>query len=56
VSLAGVVISAALDIPTGATIVCVFGLTLVAAWIVVAWKRLATGWTKRFSVTKVFER
>ena len=43
VSLAGIVISASLDIPTGATIVCVFGLTLVATWIVAAWKRLATG-------------
>ncbi len=43
VSLAGIVISASLDSPTGATIVCVFGLTLVATWIVAAWKRLPTG-------------
>jgi zinc/manganese transport system permease protein len=43
VSLAGIVISASLDSPTGATIVCVFGLALVDAWIVAAWKRLPTG-------------
>ena len=32
VSVLGVVASAGLDLPTGATIVCVFGVTLVALW------------------------
>jgi hypothetical protein len=30
VSVIGMVASAALDLPTGATVVCAFGLTLVA--------------------------
>jgi len=34
VSLLGIVASAGLDLPTGATIVCAFGLTLVAFWLV----------------------
>lgn len=33
VSVIGVVGSAALDLPTGATVVCAFGLTLVVLWI-----------------------
>ncbi len=32
VSVIGVVASAALDLPTGATVVCAFGLTLLAGW------------------------
>jgi zinc/manganese transport system permease protein len=32
VSLAGIIASAALDLPTGATVVCVFGLALAAGW------------------------
>ncbi len=51
VSLAGIVISASVDLPTGATIVCVFGLTLVAVWTVAAGRRFVTSRTKRFSVT-----
>jgi zinc/manganese transport system permease protein len=42
VSLAGIIISAYVDIPTGATIVCVFGLALVAVWMVALCKRSAT--------------
>jgi zinc/manganese transport system permease protein len=34
VSLLGIAASAAFDFPTGATVVCAFGLTLVALWIV----------------------
>jgi zinc/manganese transport system permease protein len=34
VSVLGVVASAALDLPTGATVVCAFGVTLLAFWIV----------------------
>ena len=34
VSVLGVVASAALDLPTGATVVCAFGITLFAFWIV----------------------
>jgi zinc/manganese transport system permease protein len=34
VSVLGVVASAALDLPTGATVVCAFGLTLLAFWVV----------------------
>src|SRR2546428_1071089 len=34
VSVLGVTASAGLDLPTGATIVCVFGVTLVALWAV----------------------
>src|SRR5436309_206817 len=33
VSVLGMVASAAFDLPTGATVVCAFGLTLVALWI-----------------------
>jgi len=40
VSIIGVVGSAALDLPTGATVVCAFGVTLVAFWLC---RRLA-GW------------
>ena len=36
VSLAGIVASAWLDIPTGATIVCTFGLALALVWVVTA--------------------
>jgi zinc/manganese transport system permease protein len=32
VSVIGIVASAALDLPTGATVVCAFGLTLLALW------------------------
>ena len=32
VSVLGVIASAALDLPTGATIVCMFGVTLLAFW------------------------
>ncbi len=32
VSVIGMVASAALDLPTGATVVCAFGLTLIALW------------------------
>jgi len=34
VSVLGMVASAALDLPTGATVVCAFGLTLVALSVV----------------------
>ena len=34
VSVIGMVASAAFDLPTGATVVCAFGLTLVALWVV----------------------
>jgi zinc/manganese transport system permease protein len=34
VSVIGMVASASLDLPTGATVVCAFGLTLIALWIV----------------------
>ena len=50
VSLAGILISAYVDLPTGATIVCVFGLALVVVWMVAAWRRVATGRIKRFSL------
>ena len=40
VSVLGVVASAALDLPTGATVVCVFGVTLLAFWIL----RRTIGW------------
>jgi zinc/manganese transport system permease protein len=33
VSVLGIVASAALDLPTGATVVCAFGATLIAFWI-----------------------
>jgi zinc/manganese transport system permease protein len=33
VSVAGVMASAALDLPTGATIVCAFGVALIAIWL-----------------------
>jgi hypothetical protein len=31
-----------LDIPTGATIVCAFGLALVAVWVATAWRRVVS--------------
>ena len=34
VSVVGIVASAGLDLPTGATIVCAFGVSLVALWVV----------------------
>src|SRR5437660_1138787 len=34
VSVVGIVASAGLDLPTGATVVCAFGLTLVVLWVV----------------------
>jgi zinc/manganese transport system permease protein len=40
VSVLGITVSGALDLPTGATVVCMFGVTLLAGWLVV---RL-TGW------------
>jgi zinc/manganese transport system permease protein len=42
VSLVGIVLSAYLDIPTGATIVCVFGLALATVWGVMAISGVAT--------------
>jgi zinc/manganese transport system permease protein len=33
VSILGMVTSASLDLPTGATVVCAFGITLIALWI-----------------------
>jgi zinc/manganese transport system permease protein len=33
VSVVGVVASAALDLPTGATVVCAFGVTLLVFWL-----------------------
>ena len=39
VSVLGVTASAGLDLPTGATIVCVFGVSLVALWAVTVWIR-----------------
>jgi zinc/manganese transport system permease protein len=41
VSIVGVVASAGLDLPTGATIVCAFGLSLVALWLVASMVRRA---------------
>jgi zinc/manganese transport system permease protein len=41
VSIVGVVASAGLDLPTGATIVCAFGLSLVALWPVASMVRRA---------------
>jgi zinc/manganese transport system permease protein len=49
VSLAGIIISASMDLPTGATIVCVFGLALVAVWLVALCKRSATARATRDS-------
>jgi zinc/manganese transport system permease protein len=40
VSVLGVVASAALDLPTGATVVCAFGATLLVFWVVAR----AFGW------------
>jgi len=40
VSFIGITASAALDFPTGATVVCTFGLTLLAGWALVR----ASGW------------
>jgi zinc/manganese transport system permease protein len=40
VSVLGMVASAALDLPTGATVVCAFGLTLVVFGLVSRWRRL----------------
>src|SRR5262249_20995867 len=34
VSVIGIAASAALDLPTGATVVCTFGVTLVALWAI----------------------
>jgi zinc/manganese transport system permease protein len=42
VSLAGMVLSAYFDIPTGATIVTLFGVALVAVWTVIGLARTAT--------------
>jgi zinc/manganese transport system permease protein len=41
VSVVGIVASAGLDLPTGATIVCAFGLSLVALWVVASTIRRA---------------
>ena len=41
VSILGVTASAAIDLPTGATIVCVFGLSLVVLWAIVVRLRRA---------------
>jgi zinc/manganese transport system permease protein len=40
VSVLGIAASATLDLPTGATVVCAFGLTLLAGWVIVR----VTGW------------
>ena len=40
VSLIGIIASAYFDIPTGATIVCVFGLALVVVWSVMVLARV----------------
>jgi len=40
VSVVGVVASAAFDLPTGATVVCAFGATLLAFWVLAR----AFGW------------
>jgi zinc/manganese transport system permease protein len=40
VSVLGVVASAALDLPTGATVVCAFGITLLVFWMLAR----ALGW------------
>jgi len=45
VSVVGIVASAALDLPTGATVVCAFGLTLVVLWIVFLAMKPASGLT-----------
>ena len=42
ISLAGIVASAWLDIPTGATIVCTFGLALALVWVATALRRTAS--------------
>jgi zinc/manganese transport system permease protein len=45
VSVIGMIASAALDLPTGATVVCAFGATLIAFWIVTRgalWRRART--------------
>ena len=45
VSVIGMVASAALDLPTGATVVCAFGATLIVFWIVTGgalWRRART--------------
>ncbi len=43
VSVVGIAASATLDLPTGATVVCVFGLTLLLGWAII----LATGRASR---------
>ena len=43
VSVIGVAASATLDLPTGATVVCAFGLTLIALWIVFQATKPASG-------------
>jgi zinc/manganese transport system permease protein len=45
VSVVGIVASAALDLPTGATVVCAFGLTLVVLWVVFLAMKPASGLT-----------
>jgi zinc/manganese transport system permease protein len=41
VSVVGMAASAALDVPTGATVVCAFGLTLIAFGLGSRWRRVA---------------
>jgi zinc/manganese transport system permease protein len=41
VSLLGMTASAALDLPTGATVVCAFGVTLLVFGVVSRWRRLS---------------
>ena len=43
VSVLGMVASAGLDLPTGATVVCAFGLTLVVLWAVFLTMKPASG-------------
>ena len=43
VSVVGIAASATLDLPTGATVVCVFGLTLLLGWALAR----ALGWMPR---------
>ena len=43
VSIAGILVSAIFDLPTGAAIVCVFGTALIVLWIVSrVWRRTSS--------------
>jgi zinc/manganese transport system permease protein len=47
VSVIGMAASAGFDLPTGATVVCAFGLTLVALWVVFLTLKPASGGVRR---------